>query len=230
MGMIAFIPARGGSKRIPGKNIRLFFSHPLIAYAIQSAIDSEIFDHIYVSSDSEKIGKIAKYYGAEFIKRPEELAKDTSPDAEWIEHAFKQVEPSNYAILRPTNPFRTAETIKKAWGIWDKHTPMKAIEPVKQHPSKMWRVARSAMMPLLPGNNHLLPIQSLDQLYIQNGCLEFRTFYYNKHNPIYQPFFTVGQEGFDLNSEDDWILAEALVEKDLIYLTEIRKEPYGTTL
>lgn len=225
MGLIAFIPARSNSKRIPNKNIRSFFGHPLIAYAIQGALDAEIFDHVFVSSDSEEIGKIAQYYGAEFIKRPKELSKDLSPDAEWIEHAFKQIEPSRFAILRPTNPFRTAETIKRAYQQWDNLIPMKAIEPVKQHPKKMWEVGTDIMVPFLGGKGHLLPIQKLKKLYIQNGCLEFRPIDFKKHE-IYQAFFTVGQEGFDLNTEDDWILAEALVEKDLIYLTEIRKEPY----
>ena len=224
--VIAFIPARSGSKRIPNKNIRSFFGHPLIAYAIQSALDSEIFDHVFVSSDSEEIGKIAQYYGAEFIKRPPELSKDLSPDAEWIEHAFKQIEPCNYAILRPTNPFRTSETIKRAWKEWDKHTPMKAIEPAKQHPLKTWKLSGKFITPYIPGNNHLLPIQNLDQVYIQNGCLEFRTFYYNKHNPIYQPFFTEDYEGFDLNYEDDWLLAEALAEKMFDEINQIRKEHY----
>lgn len=227
--MIAFIPARFGSKRIPNKNIRPFFGHPLMAYAIQSALDSEIFDHVFVSSDSGEIGEISQYYGAEFIKRPKELSKDLSPDQEWIDHAFKQLPSSHYAILRPTNPFRTAETIKRAYKEWLLNLPMKAVEPVKQHPNKMWHVKGQMMSPAMPGNNHLLPIQALDKIYVQNGCLEFRPYYFS-HKQIYQSFFTVGQEGFDLNTEDDWILAETLVKKDLIYLTEIRKEPYETTL
>lgn len=229
MGIIAFIPARSGSKRIPDKNIRPFFGHPLIAYAIQTAFDSEIFDHVFVSSNSNEIGKIAKYYGAEFIKRLEEYAMDTSPDAEWIEHAFEQLEPSRYAILRPTNPFRTAETIRKAYKQWDVHTPMKAVEPAKQHPKKMWRLSGMTMMAHEWGNDHLKPIQVFNPLYIQNGCLEFRPYYY-QHKVIYQPFITEGYEGFDLNTPDDWLLAETLVEKGLVTLTEIRKEPYGTTL
>lgn len=231
MNLIAFIPARSSSKRIPNKNIRSFFGHPLIAYAIQSALDAEIFDHVYVSSDSDKICEIAQHYGAEWIKRPAELAKDHSPDTEWIEHAFKQIEPCNYAILRPTNPFRTSETIKRAWKEWDKYIPMKAIELVKQHPAKMWKLSIHdyGMTAFIPGNNHLLPIQSLDQIYIQNGCLEFRPYYY-QHKVIYQPFFTEGYEGFDLNYFEDWVLADTMVVYGLVDLIGIRKEPYETTL
>ena len=105
--MIALIPARSGSERVKDKNIIKLFDHPLMAYTIDVALKSQIFTDIYVSSDSDLYLEIAEYYGAKTLKRPVELAKSTSPDQEWIDHAFTHIVKQNYAILRPTNPFRT---------------------------------------------------------------------------------------------------------------------------
>jgi len=87
---IAIIPARGGSKRIPKKNIKGFFGKPLIAYSIQTALDSKLFDKVIVTTDDEKIAAIAKEYGAEvpFI-RPKELSDDFSGTQEVIDHALE---------------------------------------------------------------------------------------------------------------------------------------------
>jgi N-acylneuraminate cytidylyltransferase len=220
--LVAFIPARAGSKRVPGKNTRDFFGHPLIAYAIQSAYDAGIFDGIYVTSDSWDICKIATSYGACYIERPAEFARDDSPDSEWIEHAKSVLEPFDYfAIVRPTNPFRTGETVKRAWELWDKYSIMKAIEPVKQHPGKMWRLRNHRVMESYSGGGqHLEPLQNLEKLFIQNASLEFRA---TMPGRTYQPFFTEGHEGFDINTETDWILAEELVKRELAKLLEIRR-------
>lgn len=221
--LAAFIPARSGSKRIPGKNIRPFFGHPLLAYAIQGALDAGLFESVYVSSDSDDVGRIAKHYGAAFIKRPAEYALDTSPDAEWIRHALETSFAKRYAILRPTAPFRTGATIRRAHGEWDTWSLLKAVEPVSQHPGKMWVVEGKTMRPLNGGQDHLCQTNTLERLYIQNASLEFR---FGLARDTYQPFFTEGYEGFDLNTPDDLILAEALVERGLAKLPTIAKEPY----
>jgi len=240
MKIIALIPARGGSKRLPGKNIKLLDHHPLIAYTIQAAKDSGIFKEIYCSSESEAIGKIAEYYGAKWIKRPEEYSQDLSPDIDWINHALCEIDNcvvieregqfyirgrnlSAFAILRPTSPFRTGETIKRAFLEWDKHHCMKAIEPVKQHPHKMWRI-NGIMMPYADAHKakHLLPTQLLENVYIQNASLEIRQIKIkNGNDAFYQPFFTKDLEGYDINDEKDWVYAEWLIENDKVKLPEI---------
>jgi len=224
--LIALIPARSGSKRLPMKNIRILDGHPLLAYAIQSAKDSELFEQIYVSSDSEKIGEIAIYYGAEFIKRPMAFSQDDSPDKDWINHARDCIELDIYkfAILRPTSPFRTAETIIRAFSEWYGDSTVKAVEPIKQHPGKAWKLVGKKMKQYIKNSQgHLMPTQSLEPLFIQNGSLELRTFGLSNG---YQPFFTEGYEGFDINTINDWILAEALVKKGWAKLPKIDKEPY----
>lgn len=226
MKLVALIPARAGSKRIPGKNFRPFFGHPLIAYTIDSAKKAGIFSGIYVSSDSEEIGKVAEYYGAEWIKRSAKLAKDNSADIEWIANALAQISCDVFMILRPTSPFRTDETIKRAWGQWRKRG-IKAVEPVKQHPSKMWDVFTKRRMEPIEGIqfNHLLPLQKLKKVFIQNGCLEIRSSWdFHGHILNYQPFFTEGYEGFDLNDEIDWITANVLVERHMVPWPKIEKD------
>jgi CMP-N,N'-diacetyllegionaminic acid synthase len=220
--MIALIPARAGSKRIPGKNWKNFCGKPLICYTIETAIATGMFqDQIYVSSDSKRIKAIVEEYKCvNFIQRPSEYALETSPDQEWIDHVLKAVSfgvTFFYAILRPTNPFRTAGMVKRAYAEWDKRHDMKAVELVKQRPEKMWELyARGQLMlPYRSGTKHLQQSSSFDDLYIQNGCIEFRvkpSFNYD----VYQPFLTKGCEGFDINTPEDWILAETLVEKGLV--------------
>ncbi|MCU0537022.1 MAG: acylneuraminate cytidylyltransferase family protein, partial [Hydrococcus sp. Prado102] len=92
MKIIALIPARGGSKRVPGKNIRLLGEHPAIAYTISAAIESKIFDAVMVSTDSPEIAEIGRYYGAEvpFLRSPE-YSGDNSPDIEWIEETLQRL-------------------------------------------------------------------------------------------------------------------------------------------
>jgi N-acylneuraminate cytidylyltransferase/pseudaminic acid cytidylyltransferase len=88
---LCIIPARGGSKRIPKKNIKPFCGKPLIAYSIENAQKSRLFEKIVVSTDSEEIAKVAKNYGAEILYRPKELADDFSTSMEVFEHAINEL-------------------------------------------------------------------------------------------------------------------------------------------
>src|SRR5210317_2466380 len=87
--IVALIPARSGSKRVPDKNIRTLAGHPLIAYSIAAALQSRIFTAVIVSTDSERYADIARHYGAEVpFLRPDEIAGDTSPDIEWVTYTL----------------------------------------------------------------------------------------------------------------------------------------------
>src|SRR5690348_3540711 len=115
---VALIPARQGSKRVPGKNTRRLNGHPMLAYTIAPAIESGVFDAVIVSTDSEEIADIARHYGAEVpFLRPAALASDTSPDIEWLEYTLAELSRQGrswdaFSLLRPTSPFRTAGTIR----------------------------------------------------------------------------------------------------------------------
>lgn len=119
---IAIIPARGGSKRLPGKNIKILVDKPLIAWTIEAAINSKIFDHVFVSTDSEEIASISREYGAEVpFLRPSELASDTATTNDVVTHLvdWYEAESSNkvstIAILQPTSPLRNAAHINEAF-------------------------------------------------------------------------------------------------------------------
>lgn len=242
MSIVAFIPARGGSERILGKNIRMLAGHPLLAYAIAGAKHSGIFDGIYVSTESKEIAEVARKYGAEVIDRPEGYSHPRYPDIGWFGHALGKIyngilwNPGKmlFFILRPTNPFRMAGTIKRArdeWGNPQFLMSMRAVEPSRQHPGKMWRLIANYLRPYegevcFGGNTCDECTQNLPSVLVQNGCLQITTdeIYYkfgNYTGAAVMPFMTRGYEGFDLNTEDDWILAEALIERGLAKLEPI---------
>jgi len=243
--IIALIPARSGSKRVPDKNIRPLVRHPLIAYTIAEALRSEVFAAVVVSTDSERYADIARYYGAEApFLRPAEFAGDLSPDIEWVEYTLKQLRDEGrvcdcFSILRPTNPFRQAETIRRAWQEFLAEAgvdSLRAVEKCKQHPGKMWVVRGKRMMPLLPLSPpeqpwHSSQYQSLPEVYVQNASLEIawtrgvfagRTIAGN----VLMPFFTQGYEGFDVNNLYDWKLAEDLVQSGEARLPSVSQTPY----
>jgi len=113
---IAIIPARGGSKRIPRKNIKLFYGKPLIAYSIEVAISSKLFDKIIVSTDDEEIAKIAKTYGAEvpFI-RPKELSDDFTGTTDVINHAVEYLEENGEFYEYICTIYATAPLLQKKY-------------------------------------------------------------------------------------------------------------------
>lgn len=229
--MIALIPARAGSKRIPGKNTKPLGGVPLLAWTIQAAKESDVFDEIHVSSDDEEALNIACDLGVRFIVRPRALATDTAPDLLWIQHLLspRWGRPTCFAILRPTSPFRTAATIRRAFAQWkgesDCIDSLRAVRLVTETPYKMWTQSGHGMPidPLLPGLHHpdgtpyhSSPTQTLPPVYVQTGALEMGwTRNVECLNSIsgrkVSPFFCHGPEALDLNTPDDWERAERLI-------------------
>ena len=119
MSIVAIIPARGGSKGLPGKNIRTLANKPLIAHSIIDAKEARLVDKVYVSTDDRQIAQISKNYGAEIIIRPEQLANDIASSESALVHAIEQIESTDIAIdlivfLQCTSPIRTSENIDEA--------------------------------------------------------------------------------------------------------------------
>lgn len=229
---IAFIPARQGSVRLPGKNIKNLNGIPLIAYSIHSAVASGLFSEVIVSTDSDEIAQIAKSWGASIpALRPPEYAKSSSTDLEWVMHALEHLvscpidQIDSIAILRPTNPLRTPSTLRSAMQTF-KESPwadsLRAMEITQIHPGKMWRVSKQMeATPYLDQSGELIPThnrptQSLEELWIQNASLEIaRLKSVLESNSIsgrkVLGFKMPEFEGIDLNTELDWKLLEALV-------------------
>jgi len=244
--IVALIPARAGSKRVPDKNIRTLAGHPVIAYTIAAALGSGIFRDVIVSTDSEHYAAIVKYYGAEVpFLRPESLAGDQSPDIEWLAYTLERLAEAGrrydcFSILRPTSPFRLPQTIKRAWEEFTTQTgvdSLRAVEKCSQHPGKMWVVRGRRMTPLLPLGPpeqpwHSSQYPSLPEIYVQNASLEiaWSRVVLEDHTiagNVIMPFFTTDYEGFDVNNEYDWQLAEHLVQKGDARLPHISQPAYS---
>lgn len=204
-----------------------------------------MFDAVIVSTDSEEIAALARHYGAEVpFLRPARFAGDTSPDIEWVEYTLAELTRQGrswdcFSLLRPTSPFRSAETIRRAWTRFlaqQGADSLRAVEKCAQHPGKMWVVNGDRMSPLLPGAPpdrpwHSTPYQALPPVYIQNASLEIawtrvvtegRTIAGN----VLVPFFTEGYEGFDINDEFDWMVAERVVASGDAVLPPVPQAPY----
>lgn len=243
--VVAFIPARSGSKRVPNKNIKYLNGHPMLAYTISAAIDSGVFDAVICATDSELYADVARYYGAEVpFLRPKEISDEKSPDIDWLIWMLKALMEQGrhfeiFSILRPTSPFRLPETIRKAWKIF-KEDPridsLRAIEKCKQHPGKMWVLSGKRMLPLMPFSSGTTPWHSsqytlLPEIYVQDASLEIAW----THIPLKQhsiagetivPFISQGLEGFDINEPEDWYLAEQYIKRGDAILPKISHSPY----
>ncbi|MBI4665130.1 MAG: acylneuraminate cytidylyltransferase family protein [Nitrospinae bacterium] len=228
--VVALIPARGGSVRVPGKNIRPLGGHPAIAYTIRAAVQSGVFSSVIVSTDDEKTAEIARQYGAEVpFMRPVALAGALSPDIEWIEFTLTKLKEQGrvydaFALLRPTSPFRSPDTIKRAWAAFTSQPgvdSLRAVEKCHEHPCKMWVIRQNRLLPLIPFGPesqpwHSTPYQALPEVYVQNASLEIAWVRAPLENHTIAgatmvPFLTEGYEGFDINNQDDWELAEKLL-------------------
>jgi CMP-N-acetylneuraminic acid synthetase len=208
-----------------------------LAYTISAARESGVFGAVVVSTDSPEIAAIARHYQAEVpFLRPSELAEDLSPDIEWVRHTLSELLSRGrsfdaFSILRPTSPFRGAETIRRAWRQFLQEKgidSLRAVERCKQHPGKMWLVEGSRMRPLLAGEEgglpwHSMAYQALPLVFVQNASLELAwTRVALEQGSIagttLAPFFTEGYEGVDLNEPRDWWYAEYLLSTETVRL------------
>lgn len=243
--VVALIPARAGSVRVPGKNVRALAGHPLIAYSIASARESGIFDALVVSTDSGEYADIARHYGAEvpFI-RPAAMASSTSPDFEWVNYTLRHLADQgrrfdSFSILRPTSPLRGAATIRRAWQDFQSDREIdsiRAVELCKQHPGKMWVINGRRMTPLLPQPATGQPLHSqqfaaLPRIYVQNASLEigWSRVIFEKGNisgDVVMPFLTDEIEGFDVNDESDWRDLEDMIAQGRAVLPKVDQRPW----
>jgi CMP-N,N'-diacetyllegionaminic acid synthase len=242
--VVALVPARAGSRRIPGKNVRALNGHPLLAYTVAAAIDSGVFDSVVLSTESEEVAAIGRHYGAEVpFLRPVEMAGDLSPDIEWVRFTVDELLRRGrrfdaFSILRPTSPLRQPVTIRRAWTelASDRHAhSLRAVEPCQQHPGKMWVSDGARIRPLLDDGGadppwHSRPYQALPPVLVQNASLEMawvRTLTETGTiaGQAIRPFRCPGHEGFDVNSPADWWVLERLLAEGMATLPEVRVPP-----
>ena len=239
--VVALIPARSGSERVYDKNIRPLAGHPLLAYAVATALLSEIFDRVVCSTDSGKIAEVAQRYGADVpFLRPPELATSTSPDIEWITHALEHLDEHYdlFAIVRATNPFRGPDVLRRGLEqllATPEADSIRAVELVKQHPGKMWVLEGKTMRPLLDQSHldvawHAGQYQALPEIYVQNSALEIAWTRVvsqtgTREGRVVAPYLTRAYEGFNIDDEDDWDRARALLDSGAATLPKVDRVP-----
>jgi len=235
MKVLCLIIARGGSQRVPNKNIRLLAGRPLLAYSIEAAKRSRYIERVVVSTDSEAIAQVALACGAEApFRRPAEISQGDSTELQAMEHALQwfrdreNYEPDFVALLRPTSPFRTTATIDRAVELLMNDPGAHCVRTVRlcsEHPHKMWVMDPDGrrIRSLIPVDQklpqaHTLSYQLLPTVYIQNASMDvFRA------RNIWDLRSTTGTEiiplvmdeleSVDINTELDFLLAESLISQ-----------------
>ncbi len=227
--IIAIIPARGGSKRLPGKNIKDLAGKPMIAWTIEAAIQSDIFDHILVSTDDEEIAKISKAFGANVpFLRPAEISTDhaTTNDVvthmvDWIENKYGQTV-SIVTILQPTSPLRTAADIAQAFNLM-KDKSAKAVVSVceLEHPIQFCnQLGPDGCMDGFIDSKNSKRTQELEAYYRLNGAIYILDKSYVGHLAnIYSSgthaYIMDRKASIDIDNELDFQQAEFLIEQEL---------------
>lgn len=221
---LCIIPARGSSKRFPGKNIALLSGKPLLAYAIEAALESGVFDQVCVSSEDEVVLDTARAYCAHLaLKRPPELATDTAQVKHVSRHVLEYfiargLAYSEFAILLPTNPLRTAEDIKAAYEIFQREEAnyVMSLVPYSHPPQRAVLVQDGYVKPYF-GLQYMKQAQLLDTLYRHDGSIIFaKSEAFLKEGELYGtkvvPYFIPVERSVDIDSPMDLAWAEFLMQ------------------
>jgi len=230
--ILALIPARGGSKGIPRKNIKPFAGYPLVAWSIAVGLQANSVSRVIVSTDDEEIASVARQFGAETpFLRPSEYAQDRTPDLPTFEHALKWLEdvegykPDIIVQLRPTSPLRSRDMIDSAVKILIDNPDadsVRGVVPSGQNPFKMWRFQGydKPMRPLLEvegiAEPYNAPRQILPPTYWQTGhidAIRTKTITHKKSltGDVIYPLVIDPRYTVDIDTPVDWAKYEALV-------------------
>lgn len=225
---LAIIPARSGSKGLKDKNIKLLNGKPLIAYTIEAAIKSKMFDEVMVSTDSEEYADIAKKYGANVpFMRNSELSNDTASSWDVVRDVFDKYKEAGkefdtVALLQPTSPLRTAEDIIDGYKIFNEKNANAIVAVCEVEHSPLWcntlpddLSMEKFIRPEILG----LPRQSIPKYYRINGAIYIvKTEYFKKTKNIYSEksfaFIMKKENSVDIDDEFDYFIAGNLLKKN----------------
>lgn len=173
---IAIIPARGGSKRFPRKNLAILAGKPLLAHTIEAALACEDIERSIVSTDDPEIAEVAKQLGAEVCRRPSELASDTASPESVVQHVlneFLDTFPETIVYLQPTSPLRTAQDIHACLEIFKKRGAKStySVTETEHHPYKNFRIENNCLVPFHDAASLSANKQVLPKVFRQNGAI-----------------------------------------------------------
>ena len=222
--VLAIIPARGGSKGLPGKNIKPLSGKPLIAWTIEAALNSKFIDRVVLSSDDEDIINAAKQYGCEVpFVRPKELAQDDSPAIDTVLHALQQLPRYDITLLlQPTCPLRSAAHIDGALTTMLTKSAKSCVSVTQPHKSPYWMYAVNGSGRLKPLLNRVLAAkqrQELPEVYVLNGAIYAIDTEYLLNTRVFVPDGTVPyimakEHSVDVDYQLDLDFVEFLLHKN----------------
>lgn len=175
--VLAVIPARGGSKGLPGKNIRELGQKPLIAWTVEAALNSDIIDHTIVSTDCDQIAEVSKNFGAEVpFTRPHWLSTDEASTADVVVHTLTSVsvEFDIVILLQPTSPFRDSSHIEDALKIYASSEAQSLVSICESQKSPYWFFSldkNGSIVPVLRDKKQFNRRQDLPKTYVLNGAI-----------------------------------------------------------
>jgi len=224
---IALITARGGSKGLPRKNILEIAGKPLIAWTIETAKESNLFDGVYVSTDDQEIADISLLFGAQIIRRPDYLAQDSSGSDSVISHAIAELESQEFSIdticlLQPTSPLRTVSNISEGMELFNKSNDCFCVISVffpSHSPAKSYKIeSDGSIVGLLSPNSPYEPRQSLPEIVQPNGALYiFTADHFKLKNQIPRekvyPYVMSESMSEDIDTMDDFLSVERILKK-----------------
>lgn len=225
MKILGLIPARGGSKGVPRKNIRPLAGKPLIVYTIKEALKSKYLSMVVTSSEDEEILRIAQEAGSMIIRRPKELAEDDTPMLPVVKHAISIVEEElggkiDYVILlQPTSPLRKREDIDNALEkliATGSDSVVSLYRIYSHHPHRMKRIVNDMLLPYYEEEVENIGRGDLPQCYYRNGAIyAVRRDCVMEENTLFgkvsRPYIMSRERSVNIDEEMDFILAEALL-------------------
>jgi N-acylneuraminate cytidylyltransferase len=221
--LLVVIPAREGSKGLPGKNVRNLAGKPLICWTIDAAIESGIADKILVSTDIPDIESLVSGAQIEILQRPPNLGGDQVPTSKVLEHALSKFNDFEVVmLLQPTSPLRTALDIKKAYDLFmqDRNSAVVSVTQVTEHPEWMYELEFGESLKPLTQNDSLSR-QEAQKLFIPNGAIYIcdstvlESFRYSfKHIPS-RAYLMPKDKSIDIDDYLDFDYAEYLISKEV---------------
>lgn len=226
--VLAIIPARGGSKRIPNKNLKLLHGQSLVSRALDITLNSKLVNTIVLSSDDTKILKISdEYNGVIPIKRPSKLATDMSTAIEFVQHTISVLSDLGYpqydiiTIIQPTSPLTLPIDVDNTINFLIKTNADSAVSVVKLdhfiHPIKLKRIENNRLVPYLEDEQNRMATHELPTLYVRNGSVYASRAYVINTGKIIGPdcraYIMPRERSIDINDEIDLLFAEFLLER-----------------
>ncbi len=241
--VLAVVPARGGSRGVPRKNIRALGAHPLLAYTIAAGRASVRVTDLVVSTEDPEIADVARSYGAEVIERPAELATDEAPTAPVIQHALERVQQStgrahDYVLtLQPTTPFRRGWDIDAAVDLLEATpNPDASVTSVVRifdaHPVRVKRLEGDRLLPYIAGDDVPTRRQDLPPAYLRNGAIYLSHRHTIVGGSVWGspeiPYEMPPERSVNIDEPLDFLLAEAVVRAGLTEIDLLLEPPRGT--